>query len=90
MTIEHIEYQAGSVDSSRRARVRRRKSACPRPLLLIAPNWLGVSDASTKRAAEMAGSNYVAFVADMYGDGKIPAGPPEAAPLANALRADAT
>jgi dienelactone hydrolase len=38
----------------------------------------------------MAGSKYIVFVADMYGDGKIPAGPPEAAPLANALRADPT
>ena len=37
----------------------------------------------------MAGSKYVAFVADMYGGGKIPAGPPEAGGLANALRADA-
>ncbi|MGA9083284.1 MAG: dienelactone hydrolase family protein, partial [Pseudolabrys sp.] len=35
-----------------------------------------------------ADSKYVAFVADMYGGGKIPAGPPEAGPLANALRAD--
>ena len=55
----------------------------------MAPNWLGVSDDAIKRAATMAGSKYVAFVADMYGGGKIPAGPPEAGPLANALRADA-
>src|SRR5262245_28582933 len=58
--------------------------------MLIAPNWLGVSEASINRAAEMAGSKYIAFVADMYGGGKIPSGPPEAAPLANALRADAS
>ena len=88
MTIEPIEYKAGSV-AARGSLVYDEKVNGPRPLLLIAPNWLGVSDASNKRAAEMAGSNYVAFVADMYGNGKIPAGPPEAAPLANALRADA-
>lgn len=89
MAIEHIEYQAGSV-TGRGALVYDTKVSVPRPLLLIAPNWLGVSESSTKRAAEMAGSKYIAFVADMYGGGKIPAGPPEAAPLANALRADAT
>ena len=88
MTIESIEYKAGSV-AARGSLVYDEKVNGPRPLLLIAPNWLGVSDASNKRAAEMAGSNYVAFVADMYGNGKIPAGPQEAAPLANALRADA-
>jgi len=88
VTIEPIEYKAGSV-AARGSLVYDEKVNGPRPLLLIAPNWLGVSDASNKRAAEMAGSNYVAFVADMYGNGKIPAGPPEAAPLANALRADA-
>ena len=81
MTIEPIEYKAGSV-AARGSLVYDEKVNGPRPLLLIAPNWLGVSDASNKRAAEMAGSNYVAFVADMYGNGKIPAGPPEAAPLA--------
>jgi dienelactone hydrolase len=58
-------------------------------LLLISPNWLGMADDSLKRAATMAGSKYVAFVADMYGGGKISAGPPEAATLANALRANA-
>ena len=88
MTIESIEYKAGSV-AARGSLVYDEKVNGPRPLLLIAPNWLGVSDASNKRAAEMAGSNYIAFVADMYGNGKIPAGPQEAAPLANALRADA-
>lgn len=88
MTVEYIEYQAGSV-IGRGALVYDAKVSAPRPLLLVAPNWLNVSEASIKRAAEMAGSKYIAFVADMYGGGKIPAGPPEAAPLANALRADA-
>src|SRR5450631_2985570 len=55
----------------------------------MAPNWLGVTEESVKRAAGIAGNKYVAFVADMYGGGKIPAGPPEAGPLANGLRADA-
>jgi dienelactone hydrolase len=59
-----------------------------RPLMLIAPNWLGVNEAVIKRTQAMTGSRYIGFVADMYGDGKNSAGPPEAAELANALRAD--
>jgi dienelactone hydrolase len=88
MAVERVNYQAGNTACSgtlvydETVRVRR-------PLLLVAPNWLGVSEDSIKRAGMMAGRKYVALVADMYGDGKIPAGPPEAAPLANGLRADA-
>jgi dienelactone hydrolase len=37
----------------------------------------------------MAVSRFIGFVADMYGDGKVSAGPPEAAQLADTLRADA-
>jgi dienelactone hydrolase len=88
VAVERINYQAGNAACSG-ALVYDERASGPRPLLLMAPNWLGVTDDSIKRAATMAGSKYVAFVADMYGGGKIPAGPPEAAPLANALRADA-
>ncbi|HEY4140003.1 MAG TPA: dienelactone hydrolase family protein, partial [Pseudolabrys sp.] len=60
-----------------------------RPLLLVSPNWLGVSEHCIERVKTMAGSKYVAFVADMYGAGRVSKGPPEAAELANGLRADA-
>lgn len=88
MAVERINYQAGETACTG-ALVYDDHVSGPRPLLLMSPNWLGVSDDSIKRAATIAGSKYVAFVADMYGGGKIPAGPPEAAPLANGLRADA-
>ena len=88
MTIERINYQAGNI-ACNGALVYDERASGRRPLLLVAPNWLGMSDDSIKHAATMAGSKYVAFVADMYGGGKIAAGPPEAMPLANALRADA-
>ena len=87
MAVERINYQAGNA-ACIGALVYDERTPGPRPLLLMAPNWLGVSDDAIKRAATMAGSKYVAFVADMYGGGKIAAGPPEAAPLANGLRAD--
>jgi dienelactone hydrolase len=86
--VERINYQAGSVaatgvliyDDTAKSR---------RPLLLISPNWLGLSEATIKRVSSMAAGKYIAFIADMYGGGKVANGPPEAAPLANALRADA-
>ena len=87
MTVERINYQAGNV-ACNGALVYDERPSGRRPLLLIAPNWLGVSEDAIKRAATIAGSKYVAFVADMYGGGKIPSGPPEAMPLANGLRAD--
>lgn len=87
MAIERIDYKAGNV-SARGALVYDDRVSGRRPLLLIAPNWLGVTEDSINRAARMAGSKYIAFVADMYGDGRIPSGPPEAGPLADGLRAD--
>ena len=88
MIVERINYQAGSV-AANGALIFDGQTKGPRPLLLISPNWLGISEAAIKRVATMAGSKYVAFIADMYGDGKVANGPPEAMPLANALRADA-
>jgi dienelactone hydrolase len=88
VAVERIEYKAGNT-ACNGALVYDERASGRRPLLLMAQNWLGMTDDSIKRATTMAGNKYVAFVADMYGGGKIAAGPPEAAPLANALRADA-
>ena len=88
MAVERIEYRTGNTVCNG-ALVYDEKVAGRRPLLLLAPNWLGVTAEAIKRAADIAGSKYVAFVADMYGGGKVSAGPPESAELANGLRADA-
>jgi dienelactone hydrolase len=87
VAIERIDYRAGNA-ACNGALVYDQNASGRRPLLLIAPNWLGVTDDAIKRAAVIAGSKYVAFVVDMYSGGKISAGPPEAASLANGLRAD--
>jgi hypothetical protein len=50
----------------------------PRLLLLVAPNWLGVTDRAIRRAQGMAGQKYVALGADRYGDGNTCEGPPTA------------
>jgi dienelactone hydrolase len=87
MAVERISYHAGSKHFVG-ALVHDEHTSTKRPLLLMAPNWLGVTDDAIKRTQMMAGSRFIGFVADMYGDGKVSAGPPEAAQLADALRAD--
>ena len=49
-----------------------------RPGLLMAPNWMGPTDAAFKQAQEIAGKDYVIFVADMYGTSVRPKNPDEA------------
>jgi dienelactone hydrolase len=59
-----------------------------RPLLLVATNWLGVTEPAIKRAQRMAGDKYVALVADMYGEGKTCEGPPTSQEWMMAVRQD--
>jgi dienelactone hydrolase len=87
VAVEKIQYQAGNV-TGHGALVYNDKVGGKRPLLLVMPNWLGVNDFAIKRAARMAGDKYVAFVADMYGNGRTSAGPPESGELMMAVRAD--
>jgi dienelactone hydrolase len=87
VAVERIDYQAGNMKAEG-ALVWNEKVSGKRPLLLVMPNWLGVNDVIMKRAGEMAGDKYVAFVADMYGGGKTSAGPPESQDLMMAVRAD--
>ena len=60
-----------------------------RPAVLMAPNWLGVTEAALERARLVAGDRYVVFVVDMYGQGTRPADFGAAAALANPLRENA-
>ena len=87
MAVEKTQYPAGNV-TGHGALVWNEKVAGKRPLLLVMTNWLGVTDTAIKRAAKMAGDKYVAFVADMYGNGKTSAGPPESQDLMMAVRKD--
>jgi len=45
-----------------------------RPLLLMAPNWLGITPVSTDTARTLLADRYVVFMADMYGEGNQPSG----------------
>ena len=48
--------------------------AGPRPLLLVAPNWAGVTPRSIELAGELAARGYTAFLADMHGLDRRPTG----------------
>lgn len=59
-----------------------------RPGVLVVHEWWGLNDYAKKRAEQLAGMGYVAFAADMYGDGKLVDNPKDAGMLAGGLRKD--
>ena len=87
MAVERIDYQAGSV-TGKGALVWNEKVSGKRPLLLVMPNWLGVTEPAIKRAQKMAGDKYIAFVGCMYGEGKTCEGPPTSQEWMMAVRQD--
>lgn len=87
MAVERIRYQAGGV-TGHGALIWDEKVGGKRPLLLVMPNWLGVTETIIDRAAKMAGDKYVAFVACMYGEGKTCDGPAEATEWMTKVRQD--
>jgi dienelactone hydrolase len=56
-----------------------------RPLILIAPEWWGVTDYTKSRAKQLAALGYVAFVVDYYGDGTVATNPSDAIKYATPL-----
>ena len=88
MKTEIIKYRMGSL-TAEGALVYEERVSGRRPAVLVAPNWMGVTDKAIERGKLMAGDRYVVLVADMYGQGTRPADFGEAAQLANPLRADA-
>src|SRR5690606_28262936 len=50
----------------------------PRPGLIMVPNWLGVTDRATEKAARAASDKYVVLIADLYGKAIRPSNPEEA------------
>jgi dienelactone hydrolase len=86
MAVERIQYQVGG-KTFIGALVYDEHAGGKRPLMLMAPNWLGVTEDAIKRTQMMVRDRYIGFVADMYGDGRVSLGPPEAAELADGLRA---
>jgi dienelactone hydrolase len=88
MKVEKIKYPMGGL-TAEGALIYDEKSSGKRPAVLMAPNWLGMTDQAIERGKLVAGDRYVVFVADMYGQGSRPADFGEAAALANPLRENA-
>jgi dienelactone hydrolase len=57
-----------------------------RPGVLVVHEWWGLNDYARKRATDLAKLGYVAFAADMYGDGKVTEHPNEAMQFASEVR----
>jgi dienelactone hydrolase len=87
MKVETIRYSMGPF-TAEGALVYDEKISARRPAVLMAPNWMGMTDKAIERGKLVAGDRYVVLVADMYGQGNRPKDFGEAAGLANPLRAD--
>jgi dienelactone hydrolase len=88
MKVEKIKYAMGKL-TAEGALVYDDSVSAKRPAMLMAPNWMGMTDKAIERAKLVAGDRYVVFVADMYGVGTRPADFGECAALANPLRENA-
>lgn len=88
MRVEMIRYPMGPL-TAEGALVYEERVSGRRPALLMAPNWMGMTDKAIERGKLLAGDHYFVLVADMYGAGTRPADFGDAAQLANPLRADA-
>lgn len=64
------------------------RGSASKPVLLMVPNWMGVSDSAVEKAKAVAGRDYVVLVADVYGRDVRPKNAQEAAAAAKALRDD--
>ena len=60
----------------------------PRPGVLVVHEWWGLNDYARMRAEQLAKLGYVAFAADMYGDGKVVDHPKDAGAMAGKVRAN--
>jgi len=57
-----------------------------RPGVLVVHEWWGLNDYARDRAKQLASEGYIAFAADMYGDGKTTEHPEEATKMATTVR----
>ncbi len=88
MRTQRIKYSMGTL-TAEGALIYDENVSGKRPAVLLAPNWMGMTDKAVQRGQLVAADRYVVFVADMYGAATRPADFDAAAALANPLRADA-
>jgi dienelactone hydrolase len=66
------------------------KDSALKPIVLILPEWWGISDYTRGRAKQLAALGYLAFAVDIYGEGKTAETPDEAGKLAAPFYAPGT
>ena len=59
-----------------------------RPGLLVVPNWMGINEDNLAQAQEVAGKDYVLFVADLYGKDVRPKDRTESAKVSGVVKGD--
>jgi dienelactone hydrolase len=83
--METVEYRAG--DTVLKGQIAWDDAATgKRPAVIVVHEWWGLNDYAKKRAMMLAEAGYVAFAADMYGDGRTTEHPNEAGAWATAVR----
>ncbi|HEX4792256.1 MAG TPA: dienelactone hydrolase family protein [Humisphaera sp.] len=80
-----VKYQAGSVQAQGFLAYDDAATG-KRPGIVVVPEWWGLDDYAKHRAQQLAQLGYVAFAADMYGEGKTTDKPDVAGQWAGALR----
>jgi dienelactone hydrolase len=73
MAVESLFYSVAGT-GCRGALIFDETARTPRPLLLMAPNWRGVTKPAIETGQMLANRGYVVFVADMFGEGNGPVG----------------
>ena len=84
---ETVEYKAGDT-TLKGFLAYDDASTDKRPAVIIVHEWWGITDYTKRRAHDVASLGYVAFVADMFGDGKTAKDAKEAAALSGAIKND--
>jgi len=64
------------------------QGAAQRPGIVMVPNWRGITPSAVEKAAQMAGTEYVVLVADVYGKTVRPANNAEASAAVQPLLAN--
>ena len=78
---ENVDYTGDGVTMKGFVAFNENDSAL-KPVVLIVPEWWGISDYTRGRAKQLAGLGYLAFAVDIYGEGKTAETPDEAGKLA--------
>ncbi len=73
MKVESVDYTVSGL-KFRGELVHDETARGPRPLLLMCPNWAGVTPRAVEIGKELAASGYVVMVADMHGLDRRPTG----------------